>query len=105
MDLDKSINLAVKSGKTKIGMKLTLKLTKFKQAKAVIIAANALAKDREDLEYYANLSDIPIIRYPKSALDLGNICGRPHFTSALAIISPGDSDVLDFMKQENESSK
>jgi large subunit ribosomal protein L30e len=94
VDLDKSISVARKSGDTRIGLKAAIKSVKLNEAKVVVVASNAPENEKEDLYYYANLSQIPILEYPKSSQDLGTICGRPHLTSAITIISAGDSDIL-----------
>ncbi|RMG34813.1 MAG: 50S ribosomal protein L30e [Methanobacteriota archaeon] len=99
VDLETSISVARKSGKTKLGMKYAIQAAKLKEAKAIVVAANAPKELREDLEYYAGLSGVPIIEYPKTSQDLGVVCGRPHLTAAVTIIHPGDSDILDAIKE------
>ncbi len=94
VDLETSISVARKSGKTKLGMKYAIKAAKLKEAKAIVVASNAPKELREDLEYYARLSGVPIIEYPKTSQDLGVVCGRPHLTAAVTIINEGDSDIL-----------
>ena len=71
VDLDKSINIARKSGKTTLGVNQAKKSARNGDAKAIVISKNALKVHREDVEYYANLSNIPIINYPKTSQDLG----------------------------------
>ncbi len=95
IDLDRSINVARKSGKTALGVKRALQAARAGEAKVIIVASNAPRDSIEDLEHYANLSNVPIINYPKSSQDLGIVCGRPHLTAFLTIFNPGDSDILD----------
>ena len=94
-DLDRSINSAVKSGKTALGLKTAIKEAKMRRAKAIVVASNTLQSYKEDLLHYAKLSNIPILEYPGTSQDLGTICGRPHLVSALTIYDPGDSDILE----------
>ncbi len=95
VDLEKSISVARKSGQTKLGMEVAIKAARLKEAKLIVVASNAPKEQKEDLLYYANLSEVPVIEYPKTSLDLGILCGRSHLTSAVTIINPGDSDILD----------
>ncbi|MHA2100174.1 MAG: 50S ribosomal protein L30e [Candidatus Kariarchaeaceae archaeon] len=95
VDLDRSINVARKSGKTSIGAKSAIKAAKLGNAKAIVVAANAPATQKEDVLYYANLSGVPIIDFPRTSQDLGIICGRPHLTAFVTVFNPGDSDILE----------
>lgn len=94
VDLDRSINVARKSGKTSLGVNAALKAAKLGNAKAIVVASNALGEHKEDVAYYAKLSGVPLITYPKTSQDLGIACGRPHLTAFVTIFSPGDSDIL-----------
>lgn len=94
MDLNRSIRIAVDTGKVDYGVNLTKKSLLNKQAKLVIIAKNIPDNLREDITRYASLSEVPILEYSGSSLDLGGICGRPHFVAAMTIYELGDSDIL-----------
>ena len=94
VDLDRSISVATKSGKTEFGVKRAIKAAKNGDAKAIVMASNAPKEMREDVSRYAELSEIPVIEYPKSSQDLGIACGRPHLTAFVTIFSAGDSDIL-----------
>jgi len=98
VDLDRSISVARKSGKTALGIKSAIQAAKHGDAKVVIVASNAPIEARQDLEYYAKLSDVPLLSYPKTSQDLGIVCGRPHLTAFVTIFNPGDSDILDAIK-------
>ncbi|MHA1305030.1 MAG: 50S ribosomal protein L30e [Candidatus Heimdallarchaeaceae archaeon] len=95
MDLNRSIRIAVDTGKVSFGAKSATKSLLNKKAKLVIIAENTPENIKADIEYYSSLSDIPVLKYPGSTLDLGATCGRPHFVAALTIFETGDSDILD----------
>lgn len=99
VDLDRSINVARKSGKTQLGAKSALKSAKLGDAKAIIISANAPQESKEDVLYYATISKVPIIHYPRTSQDLGIVCGRPHLAAFVTIFSPGDSDILDAISE------
>ncbi|MEM2546681.1 MAG: ribosomal L7Ae/L30e/S12e/Gadd45 family protein, partial [Candidatus Bathyarchaeia archaeon] len=55
---------------------------------------------RRDIEYYCKLSNIPIIVYKGSSLDLAAVCAKPFPISALTIREPGDSEILKLVKRE-----
>lgn len=95
VDLDKSISVARKSGKTDLGMNKAIQAAKTGEAKLIVAAANAPREVKEDVEYYCKLSGIPLIEYPKSSQDLGIVVGRPHLTAFITIYHPGDSDIMD----------
>jgi len=95
VDLDRSISVATKSGKTEFGAKHAVRAAKNGDAKAIVVASNAPRNYKEDVIRYAGLSEVPIISYPKSSQDLGTACGRPHLTAFVTIFSQGDSDIME----------
>jgi large subunit ribosomal protein L30e len=94
MDLNRSIKIAVDTGKISYGVDSAKKALLNKQAKLVIIAKNIPGDLREDITRYASLSEVPVLEYSGSSLDLGGICGRPHFIAAMTVFEFGDSDIL-----------
>ncbi|MHA1344917.1 MAG: 50S ribosomal protein L30e [Candidatus Heimdallarchaeaceae archaeon] len=94
MDLNRSIRIAVDTGKVSYGINTTKNALLNKQAKLVIIAKNIPDDLREDITRYASLSEVPVLEYSGSSLDLGGVCGRPHFVAVMAIFELGDSDIL-----------
>jgi len=100
-EIDKSLAIAVKTGKILFGSNLTIKSAMSGKVRLIIIASNCPEDKRERIEYYCKLSNIPLIVYPGSSLDLGSACGKPFLVSALAIRDPGDSDILKFAGGEN----
>ena len=100
MDLNHSIRIAVNTGKVSYGADSAQNALLNKQAKLVIIADNTPQQIKEDLSRYAELSEVPILEFPGSSLDLGSICGRPHFVAALTIYEMGDSDIIKAVKKK-----
>ncbi|RJS77093.1 50S ribosomal protein L30e [Candidatus Bathyarchaeota archaeon] len=94
MDIDKAIATAVKTGKVAFGTKSAIHNAKTGRAKLLILASNCPSNVRSDLEYYCKLSNVPIITYRGTSLDLAGICGKPFPISALSIREPGDSEIL-----------
>jgi large subunit ribosomal protein L30e len=98
IDIDKSIAIAVKSGKVYFGANTAIKSAKTGKAKMIIIASNCPKEIRSDLEYYCKLSGIPLVVYKGTSTDLAMVCGKPFIISALTIRDPGDSDILKLVK-------
>ena len=59
-----------------------------------VVAENAPDEILEDVEYYANLSEIPFIVYDGTSVDLGSVCGKPFTVATLIVNDPGDSTIL-----------
>ena len=74
---------------------LYLKLGK---GQLVVVAANAPKEIIEDVEYYANLSEIPSFVYDGTSVDLGSVCGKPFTVATLIVNDPGDSTILDDLR-------
>ncbi len=87
--LDVVLRRVVMTGQVVIGSKRTLKYVKLGKVKVVIRAANLPTDLKEDLEYYARLSNVPIIVYPGSNVDLGTVVGKPFSVAMLGVIDSG----------------
>ncbi len=97
-DIEKELVNALKTGKVILGSRKTLKLVKLGKAKAVIVAENAPPEIRDDIIYYARLSNIPVYVYPGTSLELGAVCGKPFTVASLAILDPGNSRIIDLIE-------
>ena len=103
IDIDKAIATAVKTGKVFFGSNSAIRSAKTGKAKMIIVASNCPSEIRRDLEYYCKLSNIPLITYKGSSIDLAAVCGKPFLVSALTIREPGDSEILRIVKPEEEA--
>ncbi len=101
-DLARELQMVMKTGSVVLGSKKTIKLAKLGKAKLIIIAANAPPEIKKDLKYYAKLSNIPVIEFPGTNIELGAICGKPFSVAAMAIIDPGQSGIIELAKQGSE---
>ena len=105
IEVDKAIRTVVKTGKVSFGAKSTIQNAKTGKAKLIISAANCPRNTREDIEYYCKLSNVPLIIYKGSSIDLAAVCGKPFIVSSLSIKEPGDSEILRLIeKAEPEES-
>jgi large subunit ribosomal protein L30e len=94
IDINKAIATTARTGKAFLGAENTVKNTKVGKVKLVIVAANCPQETHENIKYYCRLSDIPLIAYNGTGIDLGTACGKPFTISALAVREPGDSEIL-----------
>jgi large subunit ribosomal protein L30e len=105
--IERELVTAIKTGKVILGSRKTLKYVKLGKAKAVIVASNAPPDIRNDILYYAKLSNIPVYIYPGTSVELGAACGKPFTVASLAILDPGSSRILDLIeaasKEESEA--
>ncbi len=96
-DLEKAISMAVNTGKVKLGYDAVIKNILNGKVKAAIISNNIPLNSKELLFRNCNFSQVPIIEYDKSGIDLGAICGRPHKVSVIGILDPGNSKILEYL--------
>lgn len=99
IDIDKAITAAVKTGKVSFGAKSAIKNAKTGKVKLIILASNCPRDTREDIEYHCKLSQIPLIVYKGSSIDLATVCVKPFMISALSIRESGDSEILKLTKE------
>ncbi len=88
------IQLVMKSGKTALGYKTTLKALRSTKAKMVIISSNTPALRKSEVEYYAMLAKCAVHHYSGNNGDLGTACGKFYRVSMVTVTDAGDSDIL-----------
>lgn len=94
MDLNRSIRLAVDSGKVTLGSQRTLQHALRGDAKLIVTAKNCPPDVARDLKHYCTLSDVRMLAFDGTSIELGTVCGKPFPVSALSVIEEGDSDIL-----------
>lgn len=99
MDLDKSIRLAVDSGKVELGAAKGIKFALTGSAKLIILAKNCPRHISQDVRHYCAQSQLSIVEYDGTSLELGKICGKPFPVSVFSVLEAGDSDILEAAKE------
>jgi large subunit ribosomal protein L30e len=95
MDFNTSLLRALKTGSVVLGPVRTEKCINEGRARMIIVAGNCPAKVRTKIARNKN----PCIHtFEGSSTALGNVCGKPFSVSTLAIVNPGESDILSFMR-------
>jgi large subunit ribosomal protein L30e len=94
VELSKKIAQAIATGKVVIGTERSLKALKQGRAKLVIVAANCALEALEDAKYYASLGGAELRVYDGDSTSLGLACGKPFSVDMLAVLDPGNSNIL-----------
>jgi len=93
IDIDKAISMAVATGRVQFGTRNTLRNLRLGRGVLILMVPERYAPQNHHVRQLSSVSSIPVIEYPKSTLDLGAACGRPHRIAALTIHDPGDSRI------------
>ncbi|MFH1520354.1 MAG: 50S ribosomal protein L30e [Candidatus Micrarchaeota archaeon] len=93
-----AIRLAVESGSVEFGTRTSISPNNDAKAKLFIMANNLPVAIKEKVEIFAKKSEIPIIVFDGSSMDLGSVCGKPYPVSVLSVYKEGSSNILDLAK-------
>ena len=97
-DIKKQLNNALETGDVVVGSKKTIKTLLYGEPKMVILANNCPRNIRETISYYCSISKTPFISIKESSLELGSGIGSPFPVSSVAILSEGESTILEAIK-------
>ncbi|HID72234.1 MAG TPA: 50S ribosomal protein L30e [Thermoplasmata archaeon] len=97
MDINQAMRSAVLTGKTIIGRKRSFKAIGKEDIKLFILASNF----PEDKKKVIEESRIPYYVYKGTNVEMGYACGKTFPISLLAVIDPGNSNILDLRKETN----
>eukprot|EP01038_Epipyxis_sp_PR26KG_P008882 gene8882-11979_t len=92
--INSKIQLVMKSGKTSLGYKTTIKALRSNKAKLILISSNTPPLRKSEVEYYAMLAKCQVHHYNGNNADLGTACGKFYRVSMAAVTDAGDSDIL-----------
>ena len=98
--LNRNLRIVVKTGKIVVGRKNIMRTLRTGTGKLLIIANNLPDDYKQSLLYHVGLQNrkIDTYLYPGSSWDLGNQAGRPYMVGAMLIEQPGDSKILETVK-------
>lgn len=94
VDVNKQIEIAVRTGKVSFGVKEALDAARSAKAKLLIMASNCPKPHKQDILQYAKQSSVPIYNYQGSSVDLGGACLKPFVVAVLTVKEAGDSEIL-----------
>ncbi len=95
--LERELKSVMKTGKVVLGAKKSLALLLRNQLKGIVIADNAAAEIRRRLEEVAKINGTPTVVFKGTSAELGSVIGKPFKVSAIGIVDPGDSRILDII--------
>ena len=98
--INSRLQFVMKSGKYLREFKQTLKMVRQGKAKLVILADSCPAWRKSEIEYYAMLAKTGVHHYRGNNIELGTACGKYYRVCTLAIIDPGDSDIIRSMPEQ-----
>ncbi len=98
--LSSAIRLAVESGKVGFGSRKGIKDILMGNIKLAVIASNVPPSLAEDVRRFGEISEIPLVMFPGTSIELGSICGKPFPVSVLAVYEEGVSNILEFEKKK-----
>jgi large subunit ribosomal protein L30e len=91
MDFNVSLRRAIKTGEVILGQNQTEQSINEGRAQMVVLAANCPENFRETIRSKTGLFTYT---FEGSSVQLGKACGKPFMVSALAVVNPGESDIL-----------
>jgi large subunit ribosomal protein L30e len=94
MSFKSELRTVMDSGKIKIGLSVAMKSIKEKKARLIIVTENCPAK--EELFELAKENGVSVLEFEGSSVEAGSVCGKPFPASAVTIIDPGESSILQF---------
>ncbi len=88
IDVPRALRIATDTGDVRFGLRQVRKAVKAKAAKMVVVASNCPA------EAVKAFGDVKLFAFPGTNAELGASCGVPFSVAALAIVAPGESNIL-----------
>jgi len=88
IDVPRALRVAADTGDVRFGLREVHRAAKAKTAKLVVVASNC----PEDA--VPSMGDVRLLRFQGTNVDLGAACGLPFSVAAVAVISPGESNIL-----------
>jgi large subunit ribosomal protein L30e len=89
IDMARALKTAATTGDVRFGLAETKKSISKGEAKMVVVSDNCPEKS-----VLAKDSKVKLVVFQGTNVELGSACGKPFPISALAIISPGESNIL-----------
>jgi len=90
INVDKALIKVIRTGSVIIGSNRTIDAAVSSDAKMVVLAANC----PEDVRLKIESTNVPVLNYFGTSVELGPACGKPFTIAAMAIIDAGESDIL-----------
>lgn len=86
IDVARALKAAVDTGEVRFGLRTVRQVAKRGKARLIVLATNCPEE--------VTGVNAKVFRFPGTNAELGAACGKPFSVSALAILDPGDSNIL-----------
>jgi len=96
--LTMAVRLAVESGKVDFGGRAGIGSAD--NVKLFIVANNAPGDIKAKIESRSKVSNVPLIQFEGSSMELGSVCGKPFPVSVLSVFEEGSSNILELAKKK-----
>ncbi len=93
-----AIRLTVESGKVEFGARRGIASSLNAKAKLFVVAGNAPDEIKKNVHNYSEISEVPVIDFPGSSMELGSVCGRPFPITVISVYDTGTSNILELAK-------
>ncbi len=86
IDVARALKVAVDTGEVRFGVRTVRHVARTGKARLVVVASNCPD----------SMTDVnaKVLKFPGTNAELGAACGKPFSVAALAVIDPGDSNIL-----------
>ena len=88
IDVPRALRIAATTGDVRFGLKEVRKAVKARAAKMVVVSSNCPPGALR------GLGDIKVLPFSGTNAELGASCGVPFSVAALAVVAPGESNIL-----------
>jgi large subunit ribosomal protein L30e len=95
INVDRALRSSIRTGNVVLGSNRTVEAGLDGQAKLIVFALDCPVDVRTKLETL----DLPVYGYQGKGKDLGSACGKPFSVAALAVIEPGDSEIMALQRE------
>ena len=95
INIDRALRSSIRTGKVVLGSNLALEAGTKGQAKLFICAIDC----PEEVAVELKKADVPVYSYSGRGKDLGSACGKPFSVAALAVIEPGESEIMALLRE------
>ena len=95
INVDRALRSSIRTGKVILGSNMTVEAGLSGQAKLIIYSTDC----PQDVRTQLDSMDLPVYGYQGMGKDLGSACGKPFSIAALAVIEPGDSEIMALLRE------
>ncbi|MCS7109192.1 MAG: 50S ribosomal protein L30e [Candidatus Micrarchaeota archaeon] len=94
IDIEKAIRMCADTGKVEFGTRTCKYLAAHGAAKLILLAGNCPSKIRNEIIEICKNSKVPYKEVSYPSIELGSLAGKPFPVLMMAVIEPGDSEIL-----------